>query len=446
MKRIGIAIVGCGTVGGAVVRQLVADRKELARRSGIDVEISAIVDLDSERMAELPVPAERRHKSLEPVLSDAQTDLVVELVGGTGFAHTVIAQAIGAGKDVVTANKALLAHNGVELLALARSAGRSVGFEASCGGGIPLIRTLYDGLISNSIAAIYGIVNGTCNYILTEMTASGASYDTALAEAQRAGLAEADPTLDVNGSDSAHKIAIMAAMAFGVRFPFDSIPIEGIDQLDTMDVGFADQLGYVQKLLAIAERNGSEISVGVRPCFVTRDHPLAWVSGAFNAVSIYGSRTGHTMYYGRGAGGSPTAAAIVADIVSIANGSYARQMAAVSCWPDQGAEIDLAAPGERRSRFYLRMMVEDRPGQLGAIMTILGEQQISVASVLQHEAPDTEAEVLTVPVVVITHRAAEREIQTAVNRIAELDHVHGQPISIAIVDEPENEFPPPTEQ
>lgn len=445
MKKIGVAILGCGTVGSSVAKHLVADREALAARSGVDIEITGVVDVDPSRLESMPIPPDRQLRSADSLWEDPRTHVVVELVGGTGIARTLIEQALDAGKHVVTANKALLAHHGTELLTRARSQGVTIAFEASCGGGIPLMRTLYDGLMANEIRSIYGIVNGTCNYILTQMTEHHVSYAEALSGAQASGLAEADPTLDVDGSDSAHKIAIMASMAFGVRVPLEQIPVEGIDSLDAMDVGYGEQLGYVPKLLAIAERQNTQettapVWAGVRPCFVAGDHPLAWVSGPFNAVSIYGNRTGHTMYYGRGAGGSPTAAAIIADLVSIGNGSYARQVASARIWPDMGVTVEPADPGSRVSRFYLRMMVEDRPGQLAAIMAILGNHQISVASVLQHEPPEDAPWPQVVPVVVVTHQASQHEISSATAEIAALEHVHGSPSVIAILDEPEVEF------
>jgi len=333
----------------------------------------------------------------------------------------------------------------MELFAAAHRAGRDLAFEASCGGGIPLIRSLIDGLAGSRIDALYGIVNGTCNFILSEMISRSITYDSALAAAQEQGLAEADPTLDVSGKDSAHKIAIMASLAFGVQIDLDQIPVTGIDALDLLDVTWALRLGYVPKLLAIAERNASGVSLRVRPVFVSNRHPLAWVSGPFNAVSVYSYPTGHTMYYGRGAGGSATGGAIVADIISVASGSYGPVFQNAEFWPDRTALVLQNAPGEISGRYYVRTMVEDRPGMLSEMAAYYGRHGISLASVHQDEtrssspssppSPPTE-DVLAVPVVIVTHRASEDNILRAVTEINEIPRVHGKCAVISIIDEP----------
>ena len=333
----GIALVGCGTVGGATAVLLTRDREHLAQRTGAQLDLKYIVDRDFARAQKLRLPEPLFEPNLEKALSDPMVTVIVELVGGTTIARDIIKKALEAKKHVVTANKALLAHYGAELMGIARENGVSISFEASCAGGVPIIRALSDGLIANRIDAVYGIVNGTCNYILTEMIQKGQSYEDALRAAQSSGLAEADPRLDVSGTDSAHKLAILAALAFGRRIDFEKIPVQGIDNLDLIDVTFGQELGYVVKLLAIAQRFEGGLSLRVRPSFITREHPLAWVSGPFNAVSVYGHAVGHTMYYGRGAGGTPTASAIIADIVSIALGSAPRAFHDLHIWPDRAA-------------------------------------------------------------------------------------------------------------
>jgi homoserine dehydrogenase len=286
----GIALVGCGTVGSSTASLLIENRVRRTSRSGIDLELKYIVDRNFEHARSAGLPEELYCEDLEKALSDPKVSMVIELVGGTGFAKELILRALNAGKHVITANKALLAHHGAELYRVARERGVSLAFEASCGGGIPIIRALTDGLMANEIDALYGIVNGTCNYILTEMIEQGQSYAEALAEAQASGLAEADPTLDVNGSDSAHKIAIMGSLAFGESADIDKIPVQGIDTLEATDVNFGAEMGYIIKLIASAIKSEEGIFLRVEPAFIPEDHPLAWVSGSFNAVSVYGHR------------------------------------------------------------------------------------------------------------------------------------------------------------
>jgi homoserine dehydrogenase len=277
--KTGVALVGCGTVGGSTADLLISDRKERLRRSGIDLELKYIVDRNFDNARKLGLSAELFCEDLDVALADDSVTVVIELVGGTGFARDLIARALRAGKHVVTANKALLAHHGGELYRIARENGVSLAFEASCGGGIPIIRALIDGLMANNIDAMFGIVNGTCNYILTEMIDKGQSYAEALAEAQASGLAEADPSLDVNGSDSAHKIAIMGSLAFGEAADLDKIPVQGIDTLEASDVAFGAEMGYIIKLIASAIRTPEGMFLRVEPAFISSDHPLAWVSG-----------------------------------------------------------------------------------------------------------------------------------------------------------------------
>ncbi len=437
-SQVGIALVGCGTVGGAVSEILLRDRALLKTKSGFELVIRYIVDRNFTYARHLQLDDTLFETDLERVLEDDDVSIVVELVGGTTKAKEIIEEALGAKKHVVTANKALMAHHGVELLALARKNKVSIGFEASCGGGIPILRALFDGLVANRIEALYGIVNGTCNFILTEMIHKGDSYAEALWAAQSKGLAEADPTLDVSGVDSAHKLAIMASIAFGQRIDFDSIPVEGIDELQTDDVLYGNELGYVVKLLAIATRVGDGIALRVRPAFISKDHPLAWVSGPFNAVSVYGHATGHTMYYGRGAGGSPTASAAVADIAGIAAGAVQNVFKRYGYWPDRVKFGNQIPVEETVNRYYLRAMVDDTPGALAQITAILGRHGINISSVLQDELPATTANHDSrhfVPVVVTVHPAKERNMMAAVAEIDNLDATDSASSVITIVDE-----------
>jgi homoserine dehydrogenase len=433
-STVGVAIVGCGTVGGGVAKMLTGSRDLLRGRIAPRLELRHIVDLDFRHARKMSLDKRLFTRDLQDALGDEQVSVVVELIGGTTIARKVIEQALRAGKHVVTANKALLAHAGPELLALARSLNLTVSFEASCGGGIPIIRALYDGLIANRIDAMYGIVNGTCNYILTSMTDHGKTYSAALAEAQRAGLAEADPTLDVAGIDSAHKLTILAGLAFGARIDFDEIFVEGIDQLDIHDIVYGQELGYTVKLLAIAQRQSDGLSLRVRPAFISRQHPLAWVSGPFNAISVYGHATGHTMYYGRGAGATPTASAVVADIAAVATGAASVHMNQLKIWPDQCEPTRQLPIQAVQSRYYLRLIVDDRPGVFGKLASVLGSHQISISSVLQHEAPSGLKDT-AVPVIITTHHAVEGNLRSALDELDALHITKAKSVCIGIVDE-----------
>lgn len=438
LPEVAIAVIGCGTVGGATAEILLRDREMLREKSGLSLKLKYIVDRNFTYAEQLKLDNTLYEQEFRTVLEDPDVQVVVELVGGTDKSEEIIRQALQAGKNVVTANKAVLAYHGAELLGLAREHGVVLAFEASCGGGIPILRALYDGLLANEIEAIYGIVNGTSNFILTEMIENGESYEEALWAAQSKGLAEADPTLDVDGSDSAHKIAIMAALAFGVRIDFDQIPVAGINKLQRDDVLYGAKLGYVAKLLAIATRESSGISIRVRPAFISKDHPLAWVSGPFNAISVYGNITGHTMYYGRGAGGSPTASAVVADIASIGRGSLPETFRSYSYWPDLNQETSLCAVEETSNRYYVRVLIDDRPGTLAGIAEIFGKHGFSIASVLQDELgehlTDDDSKVRA-SVVITLHRALERDVRAAIEEINGLDSTGAECSLITIIDE-----------
>ena len=434
-STLGVALAGCGTVGGAVAGILLRDQDILKARLGPRLQLRHIIDIDFTNARRLGLDERLFRSSLDDALIDQDVGAVVELIGGTTAARTVIERAVSAGKCVVTANKALLAHHGAELYALARRHGACIAFEASCAGGVPIIRALCDGLIANRIDALYGIVNGTCNSILTAMTQRGQSYADALAAAQRDGLAEADPTLDVSGTDSAHKLAILASLAFGARIDFAAIPVCGIDSLQPCDVAYGQELGYVVKLLAIAQRREDGLCLRVRPVFITKGHPLAWVSGPFNAVSVYGHATGHTMYYGRGAGGMPTASAVVADLAAVAMGTAQRTFQQLGIWPDLAPAANQLPIEAVRSRYYIRVMAEDRPGVLGQVAAILGRHAISISSVLQREAPEGADPAAGVPVVITTHRAQEGNVRAALGEVDALGVIKATSVCIGIVDE-----------
>ena len=434
-KKIGVAVVGCGIVGGATARLLINDKELLKSRTGIELELKYIVDVNFSKAQEMGLDSALYETNIDKVLDDPEIGICVETVGGTTIAKDITEKILNAGRQVVTANKALLALHGPDLMAIARKNGTAIGFEASCGGGIPIIRALCDGLSANRIDAFYGIVNGTCNYILTEMIQKGQSYADALAEAQKDGLAEADPTLDVTGGDSSHKLAIMAALSFGKHIKYDKLSVHGIDTLDLDDVNYGAELGYIVKLLAIAQRKKDGLSLRVAPAFISKEHPLAWVSGPFNAVSVYGSNVGHTMYYGRGAGGSPTASAVVADIISAAMGITKLQFDTMKIWPDQTEQAVQLPVEDFEGKYYVRAMVADEPGMLSKLSAILADHNISIASALQ-KAPAAGSS-SAVSIVITTYSTNEGNIKKALSLIEKLDGVKGKPVYIGIVDEHE---------
>ena len=427
----GVAIVGCGTVGNATASLLLSGSRRFRELTGKNLGLKALVDVNFDRARDAGLDESLFNENLSDVLADPDIHVVVETVGGLTIARTIIERALKAGKHVVTANKALLAHYGAELLGLARDRGMSIGFEASCGGGIPIIRALVDGLAANTNDALYGVVNGTSNFILTEMAEKGKTYAEALKQAQADGLAEADPTLDVNGMDAAHKLTLLGSLAFGARIPLEDIPVEGIEGLDIFDVATGRDLGYVLKLVALARRTDTGLETAVKPVFLPLDHPLARVSGPFNAVSVYGDSVGHTMYYGRGAGGRPTSSAVVSDILSIALGTWPALFARLPIWPDRCRPAELAQPGYSFHRYYLRFDVRDQSGVVADIAAALAAGGIGLNAFVQRESHKGEL----VPVVITTHKARENDIDDAFNTIRNLPAVGDGAIRIRIIDE-----------
>jgi homoserine dehydrogenase len=430
-----IGLIGCGIVGQGVVRLIQAEAQEIARKSGVCLELVRVADKDPGQARRAEVPEDRITTDAAAVLEDRSIQAVVELVGGTGVARDFVLRALKSGKDVVTANKALLAKHGKEIYAAARANQRCVAFEASCGGGIPLILPLRAGLVANRINAIYGILNGTCNYILTEMGQKGKSYADALREAQAAGFAELDPTLDVSGGDTAHKLAVLASLAFCCDVDVNRLHVEGIQHLDAEDLAAGRELGYVCKLLGIAARTPSGLSLRVHPSFVRSDHPLASTAGSFNAISVYGNWVGHTLFYGRGAGSKPTASAVVADLVDVGLGNAGRVFQNGGMLNDVTEPPTYASMDELRTRFYVRLMAADRPGVMAQITRVFGAREISLRAVTQHEPNDGGAD--TVPVIVLTHQAAEGRMREALQEIASLDIVRQKPVMIRVVEEHE---------
>lgn len=432
-----IGLIGFGTVGSGVAKILLEDKEIVKSRMGVDLELKRIVDLDTVSQRPVKIPSGMLTDNLDDILKDNDIDVVIELIGGTGIAKEVVAKSLDSGKHVVTANKALLAKHGIELYEKAKNNGKCIAFEASCGGGIPIVSALRSGLTANNINNIYGILNGTCNYILTSMAGKNEDFPVALKKAQELGYAEADPTLDINGGDTGHKLAILASIAFGYEIEFDDVYVEGIEKISIDDIHCGEEMGYVLKLLGIAEKNQQgQISLRVVPAFISKDDLISKVDGPFNAVSVFGSSVGKTMYYGRGAGMLPTASAIVADIIEIALGNSQRLFESVQLRPKAEAQKVLVSAEEHNSRFYVRLMAKDEPGVLATIADLLGKNSISISGALQHEGKGPEN---TVPVIITTHMTAQKNITCALKQLSSLEVIGKNPVCIEIVDIPEDE-------
>lgn len=414
-EPLNIALLGCGNVGAAVATLLQRHPNRFADRAGRALVLRRVVVRDLTKRRAFAVSPALLTTELDDVLNDAGIDVVVELVGGVSWAREAVLRSLAAGKDVVTANKALLAEHGTEVFQTARRYHRSVAFEASVCGGIPIVAALTQGMAANQIVALQGILNGTSNSVLTDMTDSGRSYACALAEAQQQGYAEADSTLDVDGTDAAHKLDILARLAFGVDAAVDSIPRRGIANLDAMDIRFARELGYTIKLLAEAwlESASGRLALHVSPVLLRHTMPLAQVRGPYNAILVVGDVVGDTLYYGRGAGPMPTASAVVADLIDIAVGKAPRTFHSLKLWSSNPIGVTRMPPGDVRTRFYLRLLVADRPGVLADVARILAKHHISISSVIQHEAPE-DHEGDTVALVIMTHAAHSGDFASSV--------------------------------
>jgi homoserine dehydrogenase len=434
MERVGVALLGLGTVGTGVARLLVEGRERIARRAGRILECRWALVRDPGKPRPVALPEGRVVTDLRPILEDLEVRVVVEAIGGTDDALRIVLEALAAGKDVVTANKALLADHGPAIFAQARRFGRAVAFEASVGGGIPIVQALSVGLAANQIQALAAIVNGTCNFILTAMTRDGIAYTAALREAQALGYAEADPTLDVDGTDTAHKLAVLAQLAFGASVRTADIPREGIDRLQLADIRYAGELGYTVKLLALAKLTGAGLELRVAPRLVRDDMPLADVRGPYNAIRVVGDAVGDTLFYGRGAGMMPTASAVVGDLIDVAVGRAERTFRALDLWPVGAGPPQLASPYEVRSRYYLRFTIADRPGVLGTIAQVLGRHSISIASVIQHDPGDDAPPAAPVPLVMMTHSAIEANLTAALQEIDGLEAVRAPSIRLGVED------------
>jgi homoserine dehydrogenase len=428
-REIRAGLIGFGTIGTGVVKLLQRRRAAIDAMLGARLRLVRIADVDLRRDRGVRLPAGVLVADARRILDDPAIDVVLELMGGYEPARRFVLAAIAAGKSVVTANKALLAVHGREIFAAAARRKVDIGFEASAGGGIPIVRVLRDGVVADRNLGVYGIVNGTCNSILSTMASGGTQFGAALAAAQAQGLAEADPTFDIDGIDSAHKLVILTALAFGAEVRLREVHTEGIRHVAQMDVAYARELGYVIKLLAIGTCDGRRVAVRVHPALVPASHVLAGVGGAFNAIYVEGEALGSSMYYGLGAGMMPTATAVVADVIEIARNRLSGASARV---PPLGIpairRLPVAPIGDLRTAYYLRVMARDRPGVLADIAGHLGRRRISIASVIQKGRSVGGA----VPVIIRTHEARERDVQAALRAIRRLRAVAGPPVCLRI--------------
>ncbi len=422
--RIGIA--GLGTVGAGVVKLLAEHGRLLSLRGGRPLKLVAVSARSRTRKRDIDVSGVRWEKDPLALASASDIDVVVELIGGSsGVARRLVQKALASGKHVVTANKALLALHGTELAAAAEKKDRILAFEAAVAGGIPIIKALREGLVGNKVGRLYGILNGTCNYILTTMRETGRDFEVVLAEAQAAGYAEADPSFDVDGIDAAHKLAVLTGAAFGAKVNFPGIHVEGIRHVTAMDIEFAEELGYRIKLLGLARETRHGIEQRVHPCMVPLAAPIAHIEGVFNAVVVEGDFVGTTMFQGRGAGQGPTASAVVADLVDVARG---RHMPAFVV-PAARLAARPASPMARHvGAYYMRLMVQDRPGVISAVSGALAKERISLESMLQRGRSQSG----DVPVVLTTHETEEAARRRALARIAKLKAVAEDPCLIRI--------------
>lgn len=428
-NSINVGIIGLGTVGTGTARILIENADIIRRRLGAPVVLRKISDLDIKRDRGIKLPGVRLTTSAQDLLTDPDIDIVVELIGGYKPAKEFILEAIKNKKHVVTANKALLAVHGEEIYGAAEKAGVTLGFEASVAGGIPILRSLRNGLAANRIESIYGIVNGTCNYILTLMTNAGRKFDEVLEEAQAKGYAETDPTFDIEGIDSAHKLAILTMLAFGTPVKFDDIYTEGISKITPVDIDFAREFGYKIKLLAITKMVDGEIEARVHPTMLPETYPIATVDGVYNALSVVGDAVGSTMFYGRGAGDMPTGSAVVSDIIDIGRDilAHCADRCPVAAFRER-KPLKIRKMDDITSCYYLRFSAIDKPGVMSRISGVLGKNNISISSVIQKGRRIDEA----VPVVMMTHEAVERDVRKALVEIDTMDCVAGTTVVIRV--------------
>jgi len=431
MKKIRVGLLGFGTVGTGVVKLFQKNSRLIAQRAGAEAVLTRIADLDIKTDRGVPLEKGILTTDANQVLASPDIDVVIELIGGYEPARTFVLKAIENGKHVVTANKALLALHGPEIFAAAERRGVEVMFEAAVAGGIPVISSIKENLCANSFSSVFGILNGTCNYILTRMTNEGAEFSTVLKDAQKEGYAEADPTFDIEGIDTAHKISLLVSLCFGTRVTFDDIYTEGISKISALDIQFAKEFGYRIKLLAIGKKDDGRIEARVHPTMIPASHPLADVDGAFNAVRLSGDFVGPVMLQGAGAGMDPTASAVMGDVVAIVrnivSGASGRTPA-LGCFSEYLAHLPIKGMDEIVTQYYLRFSAVDKPGVLAKIAGILGQFDISIASMIQPERREGGP----VPIVLMTHEATEANVRKALQEIDSLDIIQEKSCFIRI--------------
>lgn len=426
MKPMNVGLLGLGTVGAGTYNVLSRNAEEITRRAGRPIRIVVVAEKDLVRANEVIKGACRVVDDAFEVVNDPEVDIVVELIGGYGVAKELVLKAITNGKHVVTANKALLALHGNEIFAEAQKQGVMVAFEAAVAGGVPIVKSVREGLSANRIEWIAGIINGTTNFILSEMREKGLSFATVLKEAQRLGYAEADPTFDIEGIDAGHKITILSSIAFGIPIQFDKAYVEGISKLDAKDIKYAEELGYRIKLLGITKRNSAGIELRVHPTLIPAKRLIANVEGAMNAVLVQGDAVGATLYYGKGAGAEPTASAVIADLVDVTRVHTAdpeHRVPHLAFQPDQMVDLPILPIAEVQSCYYLRLRVQDEPGVLADITRVLADEKISIDAVIQKEPGDNEDEA---DLILLTHLTYEKFVNAAIERLEKLPVVVGK--------------------
>jgi homoserine dehydrogenase len=427
LAPIQVGLLGIGTVGSGVFNVLQRNQEEILRRAGRGIEITMVADLDTARAQAAVGPAVKVVSDARAIIANPDIDIVIELIGGYGIARQLVMEAIEAGKHVVTANKALLAVHGTEIFAAAHRKGVMVAFEAAVAGGIPIIKALREGLTANRIEWIAGIINGTTNFILSEMRDKSLGFDVVLKEAQRLGYAETDPTFDIEGVDAAHKATLMSAIAFGIPVQFDKAYVEGITQLDAQDIKYAEQLGYRIKLLGITKRVASGVELRVHPSLIPAKRLIANVEGAMNAVMVQGDAVGTTLYYGKGAGSEPTASAVIADLVDITRlhtADAAQRVPHLAFQPDAMSDARVLPMSEVVTSYYLRLKVADEAGVLARVTGLLAEAGISIDAVLQREADEVGGEGSTqTDLIILTHDCVEARMNEAMAKMQSLPSV-----------------------
>ena len=425
MKPINVGLLGVGTVGGGTYNVLKRNREEIARRAGREIQIRMVASRTKENIKKL-VGDSVEIVEPEELVAHPDIDIVVELIGGHTIAKTLVLKAIANGKHVVTANKALLALHGNEIFMAAQKQGVMVAFEGAVAGGVPIIKALREGLTANRIEWIAGIINGTSNFILSEMRDKGTSFTDALKEAQKRGYAEADPTFDVEGIDAAHKLTIMSAIAFGIPMQFEKAYTEGISRLASEDIRYAEEMGYRIKLLGITRRAANGIELRVHPTLIPKRRLIANVEGVMNAILVMGDAVGATLYYGAGAGADPTASAVVADLVDVTRMHTAdpeNRVPHLAFQPDQVRDVPILPIEEVETSYYLRLRAADKPGVLADVARILADQDISIDAMIQKEAPEGED---ATDIIMLTHRTLEKKINTAIAKIESLPTIQGK--------------------